>query len=1142
MQLKCRSIASLPLFAGLLALTSPLLATTLQIQAGRLETHGGFQSRPAHNMQILAADVGVSKTPAAGAINVPHTGEWHLWVESRSYPTAKPAERRFSIRLGQQMAGKIFGDHKLSTFRWEDGGRMHLASGPLLIVVGEQNTQNAQCGHIMLSDESEESSPERLFSHATVAEIIPLTHSHSNETPEISPVNIVAGKPLATMDNNLVRISFLSGSMSIPSGTEQAVIQHIEVRSGSGWKELSTTGGADSYRIIYRPITSDPHLVDSSTQFPFWDDSYAKQDTLGAGGASVAVHDGPRTAPWLAGELFPMRPVAAKKIDSETLELSFAPLPIGILTARWHLLPDQPSASVELSFHLSKPGYLSLGYHGAMEDAPQNLDFLMLPYLYLGHRFPDEAVTILSDRTPTPMALITRQNVSYAVMAEPGIIPFAWPAAKQARYALGIRNESGKAEPLLYMPLLGSEQSLHRTADVVIEKFRVWAQEGSWIDAYRGIVTQAFGLQDYRVPVTASLSDTLLNLDNLMKNDDASGWSAHAKGSWNIESRNTVTQPSPLTYLSYALLTGDEEFYKKYALLSLEFLLSRPQAHFSAVDGAGEDSNANLPLGGPNTTYTCAVYIAAFRMTQGATPAFANYCFKPDGSLYTHPSHYALFDDELALYETTEDKQWLNKAVESADKYIAENLTRLPTGDLGPEPFINVTFTPDWEGLLHLYEATHEARFLKAAHDTSYWLMTTIWTQPSIPNKPITVQPGNTYSENPLIWWKGDHRFRLGFMDEPAPFGSSAPKAPEISVPEATVPSWTVSQVGLGLEQPETYTQFRNDLNIMMSVWAPNLLSLYGDTGDTLYRTYARNATIGRFANYPGYYLSLFTNVTESPKYPLKGPDLTYFYYHHIAPFAAYIQDYVFTDAEVRSHGQFAFPSARQFGYVWFDSRLRGFAPGKVYGETAWPWIHPTAAVSNNKNVDIVLAHNRDTLYVALMNQTHSSQHVTLHLDTQVLGAMLDSRKVRFWAENKPLPARSIHGDMLEVDLPGDGFTVAAVDGLHIHVAAHEVMPPATMAVEPNHALETKAVSDSSLTATGMYITSPQFKSRELYVYVRANAKECSGASLVYRIDTEAEQRQTVDQFPCEFSVPLPFDRTPVAWRVEAVQTHSSNQ
>jgi hypothetical protein len=676
-----------------------------------------------------------------------------------------------------------------------------------------------------------------------------------------------------------------------------------------------------------------------------------------------------------------------------------------------------------------------------------------------------------------------------------------------------------------------------------VSSFRVWVEKADWTQSYSDIAAEVFHLKDYRRPVAASLSDAALNLYDLLKNDAVNGWDVRSKGPWDIESRNHVRQASPLTYLSYYELTGDEDFYRRYALPSLEYLLSRPAVNFSVQPSEEHHTTLDAPLGGPVGGYSATVYAGAYQMTQGRTPIFGYYSLDKAGQPRTVASdHHIAFEDALALYQLTGEKHWLDAAETGADRYIAENLTVLPSKDLGTMPFVNVSSVPAWESLLHLYEATKEPRYLKAAHDGAYWLLTSLWVQPRIPNGNFTVHPQGVYDSGPLVWWKGDRRFRLGIYDAPAKADSTWPKVLPIPVPTASVPAWEVSNVGLGIEQPVTYSVVGNEWNILMSTWAPNFLRLASYTNDPLFKTAARNATIGRFANYPGYYANLFTNLDESPTYPVNGPDVTTIYLHHIPAFSAYVLDYLFTDAEMRSHGEIIFPSIRGDGYVWFDNRIRGFAPGKVYGETAWPWINRTAAALDNKNIDEVLAHSEGTLYVTLINQVNEAQHVQVHLDPHVLGALEKVARARTWVDNKKGKALAVNKGMIGVDLPAGGLVTLAVDGLQIHVSTHAVVPPSVLPLPTTSGMETKSVEGSTLQAVANFISVPPFRSRELYVYVRANRAQCSGATLIYKDGAEAEKQLTVDGFPCEFSVPLPATNATVQWRVVDLKKSTTAQ
>ena len=121
--------------------------------------------------------------------------------------------------------------------------------------------------------------------------------------------------------------------------------------------------------------------------------------------------------------------------------------------------------------------------------------------------------------------------------------------------------------------------------------------------------------------------------------------------------------------------------------------------------------------------------------------------------------------------------------------------------------------------------------------------------------------------------------------------------------------------------------------NIMQSTWAPHLLRVYRHTNRTLFRTFARNSVIGRFANYPGYYLTCFTDLVHDPRYPYTGPDITSIYYHHIPVHYAFAMDYLVADAEARSGGQVVFPWVKQKNYAWFNNRVYTAEPGTVYSD-----------------------------------------------------------------------------------------------------------------------------------------------------------------------------------------------------------------
>ncbi|MEP6669073.1 MAG: hypothetical protein ABJF10_07975 [Chthoniobacter sp.] len=1125
------------IFAVLLAVTASatLHATTLVIEAGQLELPGGWETittpRNEFARKYILAGPHAKGAPAAGAIDLPHAGQWRLWVRSKDFAADRPGARNFTVRLGNVRSPTIFGRHGRTEndgWAWEDGGTLDLPAGPTLVAIGDESTSSARCDSLVLTDNPTyrpEGVPWKLAKSA--ATYLPLTiDEKSKRAFQPAPFTSVKDTPLATLQNDRVHFSFHEAT----TASGPAIALRAATRDGDRWIPIEGSG-SEGYRVLFRPKESDPKIVCTRVH-PTWDTTFSPVVEASCAGAKVTSRLGIATAPWASAKCFALHPSGAHQRDAQTVDLDFPETPQGRLKATWHLSAQQPAAQIELHFQPKELGHFSLGYHAPLSCAPGDADFLLLPFMYEGKRFPAEPSVVLSALTPTPLALVNRAGVSCALVGDPRDIPFEWPTSQNSRYAFALRNESGAAQPLIYLPVLGQPGSASDGGAIHV-RFRLWLQRGEWYAAYHRIAEEIFALQDYRRPVTASLSDAALNIVDLMRNEEAAGWHARAKGPWNIESRNTVTQSSPLAYLSIYLLTGDEDFYNRFARPSLEYLLSRPGPHFAAEHEIWDNYYHHQPLRGPGTMFGASTFASAYAMTQGHSPVFGALCLDEKGAPRTmHANgHTQPFADALALYKLTGERHWLDSAIAAADKYIAANITTLPTRDLGGSPFVNVSFVPDWEGLLQIYEATGEKRFLDASIEGAHWLMTTLWTQPTIPMGNTTIHPGGIYDINRHIWWFGDKLFRRGLYDAPATDETPYPPPPRL--PEKRVPAWQVSQVGLGLEQPETYNRKGPQANIMMNAWAPSMLRLARPTGDNAFRTAARNAVIGRFANYPGYYLDGATTEYQRRDYPVKGPDVTSLYVHHVPPTAAYVLDYLFSDVESRSAGAVSFPSVRQCGYVWFDSRLYGHAPGNVYGETAWPWLHRTAATVDNINVDRVLAEGGGKFHVILLNQTPEPQLVHVTFDGRVLGRDVDGFTVYVHQNNQPVNPLTINVDTAEVTVPGLGLTVLTVEGLKIDVPTHRVMPSDHFALPTESAIHRAPFAGTTLEAVGTEIQVSPFTWRDLYVYVTAAIDDVRTATLRYRVGDGPEQQIVGKEFPWEFTARIENLRAPVTWQVD---------
>ena len=104
--------------------------------------------------------------------------------------------------------------------------------------------------------------------------------------------------------------------------------------------------------------------------------------------------------------------------------------------------------------------------------------------------------------------------------------------------------------------------------------------------------------------------------------------------------------------------------------------------------------------------------------------------------------------------------------------------------------------------------------------------MTGLWSQPSIPRGDITVHPTSQYADlSKHEWWKGPVQFRLG-----------TPRKPN-DTPAHAVPAWTVSNVGLGFEQPITFRSSATGRQIWQMGWSAHFLRLYRYTHDRAFLT-----------------------------------------------------------------------------------------------------------------------------------------------------------------------------------------------------------------------------------------------------------------------------------------------------------------
>jgi len=668
-------------------------------------------------------------------------------------------------------------------------------------------------------------------------------------------------------------------------------------------------------------------------------------------------------------------------------------------------------------------------------------------------------------------------------------------------------------QPVVFQPVLGLPDSRLKAGEAIETSCYVLVQPGTWTDALEYASHTIFRVTDYRRPWGVSLSGAALNLFDLLNDDVAGGFDPRLKGFYQIESRATVTQCAPLAVLEAAILSRDEALYARRALPGIEFSLSRPSAHFAVDEPTSAPryvSEANTRLGVPSKFFGTAYWQGLHEMLGRANPWIAELALQPSGAVRWNHSYSAVpkWSELLAAYRLTPTPALLQQVQREADKFVTKEFNPRRSGDLDLLGFCNVHAYPYWWDLLDLYEITHDRKYLAAAEQGGFHTLASLWSCPPPPgaNDMVRVHPGGRFNDHPLMWWRNESKFRLGW---PRKAGD---------LPEQVVPGWLVSNVGLGIEQLTTYYDRVGDRgmqNIFMSCWAPHLLRLYQYTGRDIFQTYARNGIIGRFGSYPGYYLSGFTTACLDAGYPRKGPDVTDIYYHHIPAHLAFTLDFIVAEASERSHDAIAFPWVKQQGYVWFSNRIYGSGPGRIFDDRGVELRLQRQGVQiASPDVTHLMGRSRARWWLILMNESHEALTPEVRLDAASLRLDVAQPYESFAADGTSLGRKAVSATV-SPRIPARGL-VALSFAAAPDPAVGRQFPP----VAAGHVVQNLPAPFEQMHA--FRIRSP-FGKDSLYVVLTGKPRSAVAA---IELDGAAAAPREVRQHPYEFSVyPWPMDR-----------------
>ncbi len=626
-------------------------------------------------------------------------------------------------------------------------------------------------------------------------------------------------------------------------------------------------------------------------------------------------------------------------------------------------LPVTGEPVLHVNFVPQADGWYSVGYTGAPAVAPSAAEEFFQSPFWTRKRFPDRSY-LTTHRTTLPGTLVGAQGHVVGVLADPSLLPFQpLPVFTNFPFGVTVRNAEGQAQPIVFCPTLGGMGSKRRAGEAVSFDLRLFVAKGDIDTAYEYLARNLMHVRDFRHNDLCSLNTTIDNIIDYTLTPFSLFDEELRGSSYETDLPNSVNNVTGLHPLSLAVIFDREDLYRRRALPMIEAGLSRTKRLFASDPKVG--SHSDWTLKGPNMLGSELATLAAFSHGRAAALLeIAKRDTRGDGVARN-----------LELFRATSDDTYLCKAMGLADSQIAA----MP----GKESDIRISgwnLRTPWIVFTELHELTGERRYLDAAVYGAREFTKFLWLGPIVPEGYVQI-PVNPGDRAPIYWYMASKG------KEPMP------------ATEGTMPAWRSSEIGLTTEAPGTSTGHRGVFLATPAVWLYRL----GQRADqSFFRDLARDALVGRSRNFPGYHINTErTDVYERADFPLRpSKELSYnsFHYNHVWPHVAMLFDFLVTDVEGLSGRQVLFPGHYVEAYSYLTSRVYGAESGRFYDQReAWLWMPRGLVQTDNVEINWLAARSAGGLCLALANQSHQPQRVTLRLDRKRLSGIDGKERVLCW-------------------------------------------------------------------------------------------------------------------------------------------------
>lgn len=807
---------------------------------------------------------------------------------------------------------------------------------------------------------------------------------------------------------------------------------------------------------------------------------------------------GPRaretTRPFAAGKPVRVRVVAASLTDDRTIRWKFADEEAFDFAAEVRLPPADADPVVHFTLTPKTEAYYGVLFVG-MPEVPYAAT-LPVPQETMQRAHKLFNYVLCESDLHLPRAHVATSEGNFALVADPAESPFRLPNHTDSRFGLMLRREAGRLQPVLMAPLLGGAESRRKPGEAYSFAMRAVVRPGNWKETFRHIAQNIYEVHDERDATgPGSLNGTIGRIMDFLSDRDGRNrafWHDEQKYfDYYVDQSNVFKPFSPLFGLSAAIVTDDEDFYRRRARPTVEFALSRKYNLFAPYEGVSYSNigSANNAVGGPFIGY--AQLLALDELLQrrsSVVAALAEEKGPDDGSLA----------DLLATWRRTGDTAVLDDVKQRAASMI----------DRGA-----VSSEAAFFDLLELYDAAPDERVRQGVVDAAYHRLTTVNMFPRTPDTTVVADAGGRV---PIHFHSfGRHKNVWGFP----------PPVPLRTI-EKDVPAWRLSRVGVpSIAYPMEY---------WMNYHA-GLMRAAAIGDDRLLRDVAHNGMIGRYGHFPGDNRSQPSLVGEWRDTPERPPwewNFTTMNPCHAWDFVAWLIDFLVSDVYERSNRAITFPSETTAGSN-FRCRVYGARPGKFYGdENVRLWLPRGLVEYKNDQLDWLGGYGNGRFYFALWNQSAVVQRVAVRINTDFV-ELRGAHRARTWTDNRKADDTEVTDGWFDAVVPAKGIVALAVDDAVIKTRWHhdlydEQTPP--LGPQSFFTMPTSFGTVRAMTLSGgRGLTS-------VYIYADTPSESVITAKLWWRQGT-GEWRETTDEiYPFEFSFDVDHNNVEAVFEIENIR------